>query len=126
MTRMKKLRELETLCTVHRAIKFRMFGSASEIADKIGLSRSCLYKYINEIENLGGEVSYSRSKHCFYYQNDFELKIKIETSEINRVFGGRNIVPSTIIERSNSMFELIEWNKHNYLLLQDLDEYENV
>ena len=87
---MKKIKELETLGSVHRAIKLKLQGTASQIAEKIGISRSCLYKYISEIESFGGCVKYSRISQCFYYINDFEFKIIIQTSEMNQIIGGKN------------------------------------
>ncbi|MFT4752749.1 MAG: thiopeptide-type bacteriocin biosynthesis protein [Salibacteraceae bacterium] len=42
-----------TLCAVHRAIKTKIKGSTSEIAEQIGISRSSFYQYIDQISEYG-------------------------------------------------------------------------
>jgi biotin operon repressor len=104
---MRSLNELETLGNVHRLIKTKRMGSVNSIAKSIDISRSCLYKYIEEIETLGGEVKYSRQFQYFYYLNSFELKITIETNEMNQIYGGKNnFIPYTNYGRKGFKFAL--------------------
>ena len=101
------MKKLKTLCSVHRAIKTQVKGSTTEIAQRVGHSRSCFYKYIEEIQNLGAEVSYSRSTRCFSYQYPFELKLEINDDGMTQIFGGnkkRNFLPSTKNGRKGFMF----------------------
>ncbi len=83
------MQKIKTLCAVHRAIKTQFKGSTTEIAEHVGLSRSSFYNYIEEIENFGAEVSYSRSTRCFTYENPFELKLEINDNGMSQIFGGR-------------------------------------
>ena len=101
------MQKIKTLCAVHRAIKTQVKGSTAEIAEYVGLSRSCFYNYIEEIENFGAEVSYSRSARCFSYQNSFNLKLEINNDGMTQIFGGknsRNFLPSTKNGRKGFMF----------------------
>ena len=101
------MKKLKTLCAVHRAIKTQIKGSTTDIAEQVGLSRSCFYKYIEEIQNFGAEVNYSRTTRCFSYQNPFELKLEINDDGMTQIFGGknsRNFLPSTVNGRKGFMF----------------------
>ncbi|MGB0881138.1 MAG: hypothetical protein ACPGTO_11315 [Polaribacter sp.] len=106
------MQKIKTLCAVHHAIKTQMKGSTTEIAERVGLSRSCFYKYIEEIENFGAEVSYSRSKRCFTYEKPFELKLEINDNGMSQIFGGRNFIPSTKNGRKGFMFDISNEEDH--------------
>ena len=99
------MKKITTLCAVHRAIKNRIKGSASDIARHVGLSRSAFYKYIDEISEYGGEVVYSRTSRCFYYKTPFELKLEIQVDGMSQIYGGRNFVPSIKNGRKGFTFE---------------------
>lgn len=103
---MKKIRELETLSSLHSAIKFGKKGSTDQIAEHLGVSRACMYKYLEELKQLGAEVEYCRTKRCFRYLNNFHFKISIETPELELVYGGRKSVPYTKKRRKSFLFEL--------------------
>ena len=64
--------------SVHKAIKNKITGTSNEIADKLGISRACLYNYIDELKSIGAEIEYNRANQHFCYKNEFNLKIVIE------------------------------------------------
>ena len=41
-------------------------GNPSEFADKLGVSRATLYRFINDLRDEGTEVRFSRSLNCIY------------------------------------------------------------
>lgn len=86
---MKNLKKLEILGEVHSLILSKKKGSASDLAKALGISRSSFYNYINELEAMGAIIKYSRTNRCFYYLEDFKLKIIIETNEMSHIVGGR-------------------------------------
>ena len=88
---MSTLREFEILDTIHHMIKRKRRGTPYELANRLNISRSCLYDYINKLEDYGAEISYSRSSQSFYYKNDFEFKLIIQTGTMNKIFGGKKI-----------------------------------
>lgn len=72
---------------VHRRIILRSTGSADEFANSIGKSRRGVYDIIEELEDLGAEIHYSRQNRSFEYLNDFSINLKIEGKDIK---GGEN------------------------------------
>jgi len=69
-------------------------GSAEDYANRVNISRSSLFNYINELKIMGAHIEYSRSLNSFIYLNEFVLEIKIESlsdEKIKNIFGGYNI-----------------------------------
>ena len=98
------MKKIKTLCAVHNAIKRRLTGTTTEIANQVGLSRSAFYTYIDQITDHGGKVSYSRTSRCFYYEEEFDLKFEVSSEGMTKVFGGKN-VPSINSGRKEFTFE---------------------
>lgn len=68
----KKLFRIDTL------IKRKATGTPIEFAQKMNLSRSGLYRYMEDLKSLDAPVKYSKYRQCYYYeQEDFSLKQKI-------------------------------------------------
>lgn len=95
---MRNIDELERLGRVHDIILKKRNGTPAELASYLGISRSCLYKYIDELKVLGADVAYSRNFGFFYYRNEFRLKILIETSEICQIIGGVDLLRLRIMD----------------------------
>ena len=68
---------------VHKIIKNNIIGTPKEIAEKLEISRSCLYNYIEDLKSIGAEIEYNRTAQYFYYGNNFDLKIVIEKCLLN-------------------------------------------
>ncbi len=58
-------------------------GNAKSFAKRLGISRSCLYGLIDEVENMGVEIKYNRQKESFYYSNNKILAVCIPVKVID-------------------------------------------
>lgn len=71
-------------------------GTPDELAEHLNISRSALYRIIDELNTRGVEIKYSRSRCTFYYNNDmlidFQFNIKslseIDDSDLKNISGG--------------------------------------
>ena len=63
--------------SIHIAIKNKIIGTPKEIAEKLKISRACLYYYIESLKDAGAEVEYNRTSQHFFY------KIEKNISKIN-------------------------------------------
>lgn len=111
---MNQLKELETLCAVHDVVRKRVRGTVTQIAHQIGISRSCFYNYLERIKEMGGNVGYSRTSQCFYYEEDFFLRVKIETNEMEYVIGGKKVFPSINVGRKEITFGSLREDNHSF------------
>ncbi|MCT4674045.1 MAG: helix-turn-helix domain-containing protein [Prolixibacteraceae bacterium] len=84
---MKYLKRIENLSTVHCAILHNQKGSAEEIAQQLEMTRSSLYKYIDELKSFGAHIQYSRKRNCFEYTIPFEFYLSIKTPEVELYYG---------------------------------------
>jgi predicted DNA-binding transcriptional regulator YafY len=66
---------IDRLYEIHKWILREKTGAPDEFADRFHLSRRQLYNILDELKDWGAEIKYSRSRHTFYYANDFEIKI---------------------------------------------------
>jgi len=49
-------------------------GNATQLATRNDIDRSTVFRYLNELRNLGAEITYDRQQKTFLYTNDFDLK----------------------------------------------------
>ncbi len=73
-------KEIEIINMLHRLILLENTGTPDELAEKLHLSRRQVYNFIDELKYIGAKVIYSRSKHTFFYTNDFRMDIKVDYS----------------------------------------------
>lgn len=85
------LSEFEKLIHLHELILKQRTGTPEELAMRMGISRACLFRYIEKLKGFGAEIKYNRTRNCYGYTNDFKLKIILETNEMKKVLGGKNI-----------------------------------
>ena len=49
-------------------------GTATELADRLDIDRSTVFRYLNELRNLGAEIEYNRKQMTYWYINNFSLQ----------------------------------------------------
>ena len=63
-------------------IRIKSTGTPSELADKLGISRSQLYQIIKIMkEDFDAPVRYSRARQCYYYLEDVKFVCAFTTEE---------------------------------------------
>jgi len=97
---------IERLQLLHSLISQKRTGSPEELAQRLGVSRSCLYNMIEKLKSFQLPVIYSRKMGSFYYKQDveFELNMKIniiEEEESMKINGGNltYFLPSRFLDR---------------------------
>ncbi|PWV51926.1 HTH domain-containing protein [Chitinophaga sp. S165] len=51
-------------------IRIRGTGNATELADKLGLSRASIYEYLDLMKRLGAPIKYSQARKSYYYNEE--------------------------------------------------------
>jgi hypothetical protein len=109
MSLLNKINRMEKL---HALIHFRKSGTPEQLAERLGISRSCLYNLIEELKVYNLPISYSRSLQTFFYKQEIEFahlcKVEIieDKSELGNINGGsfQFFLPSSFIGRKESIF----------------------
>lgn len=111
-------KQFERLQQLDRLIKKQCTGSASELAEKLNLSRRHVYNYIEELKLLGIPIAYNRNIQSFEYENncklELSLSVKILTEEETKILvGGLKTDFSHLcneIAQTNNIFDISNLN----------------
>jgi len=64
---------LKKISWLIQLLKQEKTGPSDVLAQKIGVSRRTIFRYMDELRLNGAEICYSRSKGTFYLKNHFDL-----------------------------------------------------
>ena len=62
-------------------ISLRATGTPAEFAEKLGMKRSTLFQYLQEMRELGVNIGYSYIRQSYYYVDGRRLRIRIENQD---------------------------------------------
>jgi len=75
---MKLLEQIERINRLHELIKHRRTGTPSQLAQRLNLSTSMVYKLMDELKLREAPIEYSRQLGTYYYSRSFQMKISID------------------------------------------------
>lgn len=86
-------KQLNRLQQVDQLIRQKRTGNASELANKLGISRRQVYNFMEELKELGLEPEYNRVAQSFIYCNSHRVHISfglkdLTSSEERNIFAG--------------------------------------
>ena len=78
---------------MHGLIKREATGDPQRFADRLHLCRRQFFNVLSELKDLGAEIRYDRNRCTYFYTNDVDFQVIINTSPLNekeskQVFGG--------------------------------------
>lgn len=104
---------IDRVSRLHRFIKEAKTGKPEILADRLGISRSSLYKLIEELKSYDAPIDYSRRRETFFYTKCFDLELQCsisiidEEKELKKVIGGCYFFSSvSIFRRKYHIFEV--------------------
>lgn len=80
-------------------IRLKCTGQPKEFAAKIGISESYLYACLNELKDIGLDISYCKYQRTYYYPENKRLKIEFGIEQIPS-YQGTDINGGTILVAS--------------------------
>lgn len=81
---------IEKIGRLHKFIKQNIHFTPFELAQRLGISTSSLYNYLDELELYGAEIGYDKVTKTFYYKNNFEFKLVIKNEGQTLIIGGNH------------------------------------
>lgn len=105
---MKMIHQLERIKKINRMIKSANTGSPREFAGELGISESHLHRYIEELNEMGIPIQYSRTRRTYYYENNAELSLSYSLKIISdhgakEIIGGCKKISSLLFYESERM-----------------------
>lgn len=70
---MKTFEILERYQKIDRLIKRRSTGNPKSFAKKLGISKSQLFNYLEELRDRGAEISYNKTLESYIYRRPVEI-----------------------------------------------------
>ena len=90
---------------MHQLIQTEKTGNPNMLANRLGISRSTLYRILDELKSYDAPIEYSRKRETFYYSKFYEFKIHCsiilidDDVELRKIIGGdKNICSRLYIE----------------------------
>jgi predicted DNA-binding transcriptional regulator YafY len=81
---MKMLDQRDFFNRLHDLIKRKATGSLDTLAEKFGVGKSTMSRYIEDFKlDFDPPLAYDRTGHTYYYTEPFELKIWVEIKRNN-------------------------------------------
>lgn len=80
---MKLLEQIERINRLHELIKHRRTGTPSQLARRLNLSTSMIYKLMDELKLREVPIEYSRQLGTYYYSRSFQMKISIDFKAVS-------------------------------------------
>ncbi|MGB4400710.1 MAG: HTH domain-containing protein [Daejeonella sp.] len=74
---MKLLEHMQRINRLHEMIKHRRTGTPQELAKRLDLSPSMLYKFIEELKLKEAPIEYSRELRSYYYSQPYLMNITV-------------------------------------------------
>ena len=104
---MKLLEQIDRINRLHELIKYRRTGTPKELARRLNLSTSMIYKLMDELKLREAPIQYSRQLGTYYYSRSFQMKITIDFKALPEddkysYMGGCS--PNNRIERDLNIF----------------------
>ena len=92
---MKLLEQIERINRLHDLIRHRRTGTPQQLAKRLNLSTSMVYKLMEELKLREAPIEYSRQLGTYYYSSAYLMKIYIDfrplgDDEERRYSGGIN------------------------------------
>jgi DNA-binding XRE family transcriptional regulator len=104
---MKFIKQIERFQKLDKLIKAECTGTQKELADKLGISRSNLYRLIDSLKDYGAEIKYCRKPQRFCYKNPFNIEKlgslnNFSPTKMEKIKGGysKKTFPSFIMRRN--------------------------
>lgn len=100
---------IERINRLHKLIEQERTGTPTDLAKKLGISRSTLYNMIEELKSYDAPIEYSRSRGTFYYTKGFDMDIQLsfgkihDESELKKINGGSKVFHSVHFFRRNNI-----------------------
>lgn len=73
--KMKFFEKAEKLLELDRLLRAEQTGNLDELANKIGVSRSQMHAYLDNLKDRGFPIEYSRERQSYYYSDPTALTV---------------------------------------------------
>ena len=70
---MELISYLQCLKRMDALIRVKSTGCPAHFAQRLGVSQASLYRYLNDLKNLGAPLQYCRERESYMYEYSYQL-----------------------------------------------------
>ncbi len=110
---MKFADQIERLQYLNKLIQKGATGTPSQLAERLGISRSQLYNIIGYLNDIGMNVKFSRTKNSFYYdcpEKDLNIQFSIKVisgEKAHTIYGGSIVLRDSNLRTSFTNYDQV-------------------
>ena len=82
------LEKIELIRRVDALIRRKGTGTAEELAERLGISRRCVFDIINMMKGMGGPIVYNQERKTYEYE--YECKLFLKYVDPDKIIGGKS------------------------------------
>jgi len=82
------LEKIELIRRVDKLIRRKGTGTAEELAERLAISRRCVFDVINMMKEMGGPIVYNQERKTYEYER--ECKLFLNYVDPDKIIGGNN------------------------------------
>lgn len=71
---MQALKFISRTRRLDNLIRRKSTGSPSQLAQRLGVSEATIYRYIQELKDMGAPIKYCRERQSYRYESEFQLE----------------------------------------------------
>ncbi len=75
---MKLFEQIERINRLHELIKYRRTGTPGELAKRLKISTSMMYKVMEELRLRDAPIEYSKQLQTYYYSQPYLMNINLD------------------------------------------------
>lgn len=75
---MKLIEQIERINRLHEMIKYRRTGTPEQLARRLNLSTSMVFKLLEELKLREAPIEYSRQMGSYYYSKKYIMRIQVD------------------------------------------------
>jgi predicted DNA-binding transcriptional regulator YafY len=68
---------------IDQLIQQESTGNSRQLATTLGISRCTLFKYLNDMKELGAPIEYSRQRKTFYYRHKGFFMLQMDLKSLS-------------------------------------------
>jgi biotin operon repressor len=85
--------QINLVSRVHQLIRLKATGTPKDLAQRLGMSESTLYRVIDEMKCIGFPIVYNKARQSYCYEKEVQFSFEVcalDETEKQKTVGGEN------------------------------------
>lgn len=79
---MPAMKYINRIKALDQLIRLRATGNPKELSEKIGITERQMYKYIDNLKELGAKIKFEKTLNSYIYESNEELIISYKQKKV--------------------------------------------